>query len=838
MPSPGTAMSACPHPAAAFTGGAGTLAGKVALVTGGARSVGAVITRRLAAAGATVVVNHFHRSPAEARELCAEIERAGGTAVALRASVAREEQLDRMFAKIGELFGRLDILVNNAADGAFAGLDDVRPDQLDRAWQTNAKGSLGCALRARPLMKLAGGGSIVNVSTLGGAQFVMHGYLACGPAKAAVESLTRYLAVGFAADGIRVNTAAAGMLQSRAADQFPDAAAMQSAIKAATPMGRLGTPEEFAEVVAFLAGPQSNWITGQLILADGGLACGHALLAPAPEPAAAPVVPERTAEPVPEAAAAVVSAHSSDEAEVAPMDESLDPVEDEVVVVGMAIAVSGASDPEQFWHQLLNGDNRFTPVPPDRWDNDSFHSADRQAVDKTYSRHSAFITDFETSPQLLASLPDGPEPESTTLWLRHALTQGLAGVGRRDSDRAAFLVGYTADGSQHLEEACVSAGVLSRAGDILAGLASAGTTAADATEQARRRALVEQLVARRYHRRGPDELRFLPNQVGLAAMSGILPPDTDLIMVDTACSSSLYAIDIGIKGLHEGRYDLAVCGGAFALGPRGSILFAKLNGLSARGEVRSLDKDSDGVLFADSAAVVVLKKLSRARADGDQILGSLRTFGSSSDGKGKAIYAPSAAGQKLAIMRARERDAGVGVPPWVVAHATGTPAGDVAEFITLRETCAGPDEVLISSNKSVVGHTGWAAGAVSVIQVLLALRHDLIPAQHRFVEAPADFHLAATNVRVATSAVPWRRTPGKRRVAAVSGLGSAVPTPTWSSRRRLHRPHPSCRRPEPPPRRSGSRSSPAPHTSPTATLWGSAMSTRCRRSSRSSCRQA
>ena len=254
-------------------------------------------------------------------------------------------------------------------------------------------------------------------------------------------------------------------------------------------------------------------------------------------------------------------------------------------------------------------------------------------------------------------------------------------------------------------------------------------------------------------------------------MSGILPPDTDLIMVDTACSSSLYTIDIGIQGLHEGRYDLAVCGGAFALGPRASILFAKLNGLSARGEVRSLDKDSDGVLFADGAAVVVLKKLSRARADGDQILGSLRTFGSSSDGKGKAIYAPSAAGQKLAIMRARERDASVGVPSWVVAHATGTPAGDVAEFITLRETFAGPDEVLISSNKSVVGHTGWAAGAVSVIQVLLALRHDLIPGQHRFVEAPADFHLAATNLRVPTSAVPWRRTPGKRRVAAVSGFG-------------------------------------------------------------------
>ncbi|MGY2063287.1 beta-ketoacyl [acyl carrier protein] synthase domain-containing protein, partial [Nocardia gipuzkoensis] len=178
------------------------------------------------------------------------------------------------------------------------------------------------------------------------------------------------------------------------------------------------------------------------------------------------------------------------------------------------------------------------------------------------------------------------------------------------------------------------------------------------------------------------------------------------MMIDTACSSSLYAVDLGLEGLLTGRYDIAVCGGAFAVGPRGSVLFAKLRGLSERGEVRSFDRSGDGVLFSDGAATVVLKTLRRARADGDRILGVVKAFGASSDGKGKAVYAPNAAGQELAIRRART---GEPAPDWVVAHATGTPAGDAAEFASLRATMAGSEAVRVTSNKSVIGHTGWAA---------------------------------------------------------------------------------------------------------------------------------
>lgn len=737
-------------------GPARDLAGRVALVTGAARNTGAVIAKRLAVAGATVVINHL-RSPEQARTTVAEIEAAGGTAHVIRASVARPEQVRRMFDEIADRYGRLDILVNSAADGHFV-TGEYEPGILDKAFDTNVKGSLACAQAARPLMAAAGGGSIVNVSTLGGGSLVMHGYVANGPAKAAVESLTRYLAVEYAGDGIRVNTAAAGMLESPVADQFPDAAAMQQAVIAATPLGRLGQPEEFAEVVAFLAGPASRWITGQTILADGGLSTGAALLAPAKAATPAPVEPAAPAD------SRVPVDSPEPVAQVAPVTQvaGIDPADDEIVVVGMGMAVAGANSPEEFWRELLDGAERFIEVPADRWDNDHFHSADRKAVDKTCSRHSAFITGFQAVEGAEpAAVGEGEIPEYTASWLRHAVVQSLQGVGRSDDDAVSLFVGYTADGSHHLEEASVVAGVHAH-GDQLV------RTAAPSQEEADRRlALLDSVLAARYPRSGPRPERYLPHRTGREAVRGILGEDADVVMVDTACSSSLYTIDLGIKAIREGRSDVAVAGGAFALAPRGSILFAKLNGLSAKGEVRSLDADGDGVLFADGAAAVVLKTRSRADADGDRILASIASIGSSSDGKGKAIYAPKAEGQKLAIERTQ---AGHDLEPaWVVAHATGTPAGDLAEYSTLRDLY-GERAVPISLNKSIVGHTGWAAGAVSVIEAILGLQNETIPPQHRFNRTPALFAADDDLLIVPKERMPLERN-GARRTVAVSGFG-------------------------------------------------------------------
>jgi hypothetical protein len=355
----------------------------------------------------------------------------------------------------------------------------------------------------------------------------------------------------------------------------------------------------------------------------------------------------------------------------------------------------------------------------------------------------------------------------TTLWLRHSLVQALKGVNRQPQDRYSFNVGYTADGSQHLEETQVLHGMLQRLEEILA--------KENLTEAEKKQLLsdIEKSLKERYWRGVQHPARFLPHSVGLNSMQGILPEQTELVMVDTACSSSMYGVDLGIKGLLMGKYDIAVCGGAFGLAPRPGVLFAKLHGLSVSGEVRPLDKNSDGVLFSDGAGVVVLKKLKRALVDGDRILGVIGAFGSSSDGKGKAIYAPSSDGQAIAIRRVLENTEVTAVDiDWVVAHATGTPAGDSAEYKTLRDMYGNTGhEVYLTSNKSLIGHTGWAAGVASIINVLLGLQHNTITPQHRFDTTPAHFEIESSGLRIPKTPVSWLPVKGRPRAAAISGFG-------------------------------------------------------------------
>ncbi|MDN7674978.1 SDR family oxidoreductase [Burkholderia oklahomensis] len=858
------------------------LKGKRVLVTGGAKNVGKAICRRFAEQGAHVIVNFFHSLDAS-KETAAELRALGATVDVVRASVAQPAQVERMFDEIEAKYGKLDILVNNAASGALLPVDDIEAAHFDRALDTNLKGAFWCARRAARLMARAGGGAIVNVSSVG-STLVPANYLVVGTAKAALESLTRYLAVEYASLGIRVNGASSTLIDGDVAAQFPDPDNTKRSSIAATPLGRLATAEDLADVVLFLASDAARWITGQVIVADGGLSlCSEALsprrewraaaeasepngdaapsstafssrasagVATAPATSAAPHdagfgahaakhgadvagtvaasavaqnamsahVPApstdsaaahapaasasgaHAAYPAPSAASARadasiaasspsspvaaalanenVNANASNargarpavsaDATGAPGAEgALEDDSDEIAVVGMGVALPGASDPEAFWQALLSGPELFGNVPPDRWDYRSFYSPDPSAEDKSYQSRSVFIERFEPEARLRAEIEAAAAPdELTTLWLRHSLRQALDGVRVRAGDRTSFLVGYTADGSQHLEEGMVLAAMRARLRDAL------DEAGAPPDERERRIAQIDAVLRARYARGTGELSEFFPHRVGLNAMRGVLPDDAEYMMVDTACSSSLYSVDLGIKSLLAGKHDVVACGGAFALAPRGSILFSKLHGLSKSGEVRPLDKACDGVLFADGAGVVILKRLKRALADGDRVLGVLKAFGSSSDGKGKAIYAPNSAGQSIAIDRAyRQTDVPKDAVDWVVAHATGTPAGDLAEFQSLRDMPKRDRPVYVTSNKSLVGHTGWAAGVVSLIQVLLALEHGRIPPQHRFSEPPQEFDIGASGFTIPTQAVDWPRKTDAARVAAVSGFG-------------------------------------------------------------------
>lgn len=735
--------------------------GKIALVTGGARGVGAAIVRRLAERGATVIINCFH-SYAAGQELQQQLAAHGHRADVLRASVAQPHQLDAMFAAISERYGGLDLLVNNAATGTFSSVLDTTEESLDRAYETNLKGALRCAQRAHPLLTRRGGGAIVNLSSIGAGSSVGN-YVTVGTSKAALEALTRYLAAEFAADGIRVNTASGGLIDGTVAGLFPHASEMRDLVAGSTPLGGIGQPEELADVVLFLLSDEARWVTGQTLIADGGLSLGAALLTPpsawrqrAPAAGSAADAGRGTAEPPqPEAA----------QPEMAAQPAGAEPDDAVIAVVGMGLVVPGANNVEEFWRLLDEGPELLTAGHPDRLLVELFQDDDQAAEDKTYQTRSGWMHSFVPHAWLAEELGDDHRrTEYTTQWLRHALADALHGVTLPDGCRTSCVVGYTPDGNQHLEEASVLE-------SVLADLVRAGESLSWPPErQQRLAAAARSALEEHYPNRAPLDA-LLPFQVGGRAIAGLLPEGTQLITVDTACSSAMYAVDIGIKELLERKRDVAVCGGSFAVGPRNAVLFAKLHGLSTSGNLRPLDEQADGVLFSDGAAVVVLKRLRDARRDGDRILGYIGGVGTSSDGRGKAIYAPNVAGQRLAIQRAIEKDpAAASHPDWIVAHATGTPAGDLCEVTSLKESIDAAAPVYVTSNKALIGHTGWAAGVVSLIQILLSFEHDKILRQHRYTQPQASFEFADSPLRVPVADVPWE--PGEReRVASVSGFG-------------------------------------------------------------------
>jgi 3-oxoacyl-(acyl-carrier-protein) synthase/NAD(P)-dependent dehydrogenase (short-subunit alcohol dehydrogenase family) len=239
--------------------------------------------------------------------------------------------------------------------------------------------------------------------------------------------------------------------------------------------------------------------------------------------------------------------------------------------------------------------------------------------------------------------------------------------------------------------------------------------------------------------------------------------------VDTACSSSLYAVDLGAKALASGACDVAVCGGVFTNTPRFSVMFSALRGLSRSSGLHAFDRDADGTLFSDGAAAVVLKSLRRARLDGDEVLAVLAGSGVASDGRGKAVYAPNPAGQDRAVRRARDvNGTSAADVDWVVAHGTGTPVGDRVELGVLAELADGTGYAC-TSNKSLVGHTGWPAGAVSLIHALLGLRHGVVPAQRPPVEPAPD--APGERVRIPAADLPLPRREDRPRVVGVSAFG-------------------------------------------------------------------
>jgi enoyl-[acyl-carrier protein] reductase III len=242
---------------------------KVALITGSSRGIGKATAIRLAKQGYDIVIN-YARSRSAAQEVANEIEALGRKVLIVKANVGDVEKIKQMFTQIDEAFGRLDIFVSNAASGVLRPAMELEESHWDWTMNINSKALLFCAQEAAKLMERNGGGKIVSISSLGSIRYLKN-YTTVGVSKAALEALTRYLAVELAPKNIIVNAISGGAVDTEALVHFPNRDELLSEAKEKTPAGRMVEIDDMVNTVMFLLSDEASMIRGQTIIVDGGI---------------------------------------------------------------------------------------------------------------------------------------------------------------------------------------------------------------------------------------------------------------------------------------------------------------------------------------------------------------------------------------------------------------------------------------------------------------------------------------------------------------------------------------------------------------------------------------
>ncbi len=242
------------------------LSGKIALITGGSRGIGRAISLKLADMGATVCIN-FLKSRDSAEKTLQQVQEKSSESILIRGNVGKRENIEKIFKTIEEQFGKLDIFISNAALGVFGSVEDIDEKAWNLAMDVNAKSLLYGAQRAADLM--AGGGKIIALTSMGSTRYVPN-YASIAASKAAIETLVKYIAVEYNSKGITCNAVSGGFVQTDALKGFPNYDEIYQEAIRRTPSGRIASPDDIAGVVSLLCTAESDWITGQTIVADGG----------------------------------------------------------------------------------------------------------------------------------------------------------------------------------------------------------------------------------------------------------------------------------------------------------------------------------------------------------------------------------------------------------------------------------------------------------------------------------------------------------------------------------------------------------------------------------------
>ena len=433
----------------------------------------------------------------------------------------------------------------------------------------------------------------------------------------------------------------------------------------------------------------------------------------------------------------------------------------DIAIVGLSCLLPGAQTIADYWRNILAGRSAITPIPPERWDPETFFDADPETPNRIYSKWGGFLADVALDPLRYGIPPaslDAIDPMQLLALkvVEDALDDaGYSTGGNRDWERTSVILGF----SGGLGERGVKYAARSELARIGAGAASQDDTLARLPEWTEDSfaGLLPNVAAGR-----------AANRLNLGGLNAT---------VDAACASSLAAVYQAVMELETGRSDMVVAGGIDCTqSPFGYLCFAKTHALSPRGECRTFDRSADGIVISEGLAALVLKRLDTAERDGDRIYGVIKGVGASSDGRAKGLTAPLPAGQRRALRRAYQQ---AGYTPSSVdlfeAHGTGTVAGDRAELETvtsvLREAGAARKSAAIGSVKSLIGHTKATAGIAGLIKATLGLHHRTLP-PHAGVEEPnpalAD---AASPLYLSQTPRPWVRHPGHPRRAGVSAFG-------------------------------------------------------------------
>ena len=453
------------------------------------------------------------------------------------------------------------------------------------------------------------------------------------------------------------------------------------------------------------------------------------------------------------------------------------PTEVPLAIVGIGCLFPKADSPEAFWANIKEGVDAVTDIPPSHWNPEDYFNADPSSPDRTYARRGAFIDPIDFNPLEFGISPNNIEATDTTQLLgMYVAQQALRDAGYATSkeatdgrpfnrDRTSVILGVTG-----ALELVIPLGA--RLGHPIwrKALKDAGVESAVAED-------VVQRIADSYV---PWQENSFPGLLGNVA-AGRIANRFDVggtnCVVDAACASSLGALHLAAMELYAGRSDMAITGGIDTFNDIFMYMcFSKTPALSPSGNSRPFSAVGDGTILGEGLGVIVLKRLSDAKRDGDRIHAIIKSIGSSSDGKGNAVYAPSADGQVRCLLSAyRQADVSPRTIELVEAHGTGTKVGDAVEAEALAQVYRSDKSdgtwCALGSVKSNVGHTKAAAGIAGLIKAAMALDHKVLPPTIK-VERPLELiEPGKAPVYVNAESRPWLPRADHPRRAAVSAFG-------------------------------------------------------------------